>query len=98
YLPLFYVIVPLTLITPIFAFNSNFSPSEVIKASFSLGNKKWLIVFGLMFVSGILAELVGLLLCGVGLLFTISFIYLPTYHIYKETIGFDDENEIKRIE
>ena len=91
------MIVPLTLVTPIFAFNPEMSPSEIIKSAFSLGNKKWLIVFGLMFVSGLLAELVGLLLCGIGVLFTMSFVYLPTYFVYKDSIGFEEDDEIGLI-
>ena len=92
YLPLFYVMVPLTLLIPIFAFNPDMSISDLIKASFKLGTKKWLITFGLIFISAILAELVGLILCGIGIFFTMSFIYLPSYFVYKETIGFEDDS------
>ena len=48
--------------------------------------------FGLVIVSSILAEVVGLLLCGIGIFATASFIYLPTYYIYKEVVGFDDNS------
>ncbi len=97
FLPIIYVMVPLSLTALIFTFNTNLSSSEIIKASFSLGNKKWLIIFGLLFVSGIMAELIGLLLCGIGIFFTISFVYLPVYIVYKEVIGFEDDDEIKQI-
>ena len=97
FLPIIYVMVPLSLTAIIFAFNTELSPSEVIKSSFSLGNKKWLIIFGLLFVSGIMAEIVGLLLCGIGILFTVSFVYLPVYVVYKDVIGFEDDDEIKQI-
>jgi len=91
YLPLFYVIVPLSLLIPIFSFNPEISNADLIKASFKLGNKKWLITFGLIIVSGILAELVGLILCGIGIFVTMSFVYLPLYFVYKEVIGFGSD-------
>ena len=66
--------------------------TDLIKLSFKLGTKKWLVTFGLVIISSILAEVVGLLLCGIGIFATASFIYLPTYYIYKEVIGFDDNS------
>lgn len=93
FLPLIYVMVPLSLTMVVFAYNPELSASEVIKTSFSLGTKKWLITFGLMLVSSILAEIVGLLLCGIGILFTASFAYLPSYFVYKQTVGFEEEKK-----
>lgn len=104
YLPIFYVMVPLTLLIPIFSFNPEISNTDLIKASFKLGTKKWFITFGLVFISAILAEFVGLILCGVGIFVTMSFVYLPSYFLYKDTIGFgndsndsDDFQEIEEI-
>ena len=94
YLPLIYAIVPLQFFVLFFAFHPELSISEVIKLSFKLGNKKWLITFGLILVAGILAQFVGMLLCFVGVFFTASFGYLPLYHIYKDVIGFDNQPEI----
>lgn len=94
YLPLFFVMVPLTLVVVLFAFNPDLSAGDLVKLSFKLGIKKWLLTFGLIIVASLLAEVVGLLLCGVGIFATASFVYLPTYFIYKETIGFDN-NEIE---
>ncbi|MGB1308316.1 MAG: hypothetical protein ACPG6B_05365 [Oceanihabitans sp.] len=96
--PLIYVIVPIALMNVIFAFNPELSVREIIKAGFALGNKKWLLTFGLLFVTGLLAGVVGMLLCFVGVYVTASFSYLPAYYIYKESIGFNDEDEIKQIE
>lgn len=90
YLPLFYVMIPLTYVVVIFAFNPEMSVSDIIKLSFKLGTKKWLVTFGLVIVASILAEVVGLLLCGIGVFVTASFVYLPTYYIYKEVVGFDE--------
>ena len=91
FFPIIYVMVPLSLMNVIFAFNPELSVSEIIKAGFKLGNKKWLLVFGLSIVSGMLAEIVGLLMCCIGILVTISFVYIPVYFVYKESIGFDEE-------
>jgi uncharacterized membrane protein len=81
-----------------FAFNPDLSVGDIVKASFGLGNKKWLISFGLLIVSSLLAQIVGLLLCLVGVFFTAAFVYHPTYLIYKHVIGFDETNEILEIE
>lgn len=91
YLPLFFVIVPISFFSVIFAFNPEMSASDIISVSFKLGTKKWGISFALIFVTSILASMVGSLLCGVGVFFTASFGYLPVYFIYKHVIGFDDD-------
>jgi hypothetical protein len=49
-----------------------------------------------MFVAGILGML-GIIGCGIGVLFTISIIYLPVFFIYKDVIGFGDTSEIEQI-
>lgn len=95
-IPYIYAFVPLAYFTIIFANNPDLSEGEIVKASFKLGNKKWLITFGTMFVAGLLGML-GIVGCGIGILFTISIIYLPVFFIYKEVIGFEDTNEIEQI-
>ncbi|PVW17197.1 hypothetical protein [Marixanthomonas spongiae] len=90
YLPLFYVMVPLQLFIVLFAFNPQLSVSEIIKASFKLGNKFWLIIFGLIILSSLIAQL-GMLLCFVGVFVTASFVHLPMYYVYKDSIGFDED-------
>jgi hypothetical protein len=97
-IPVIYAIVPLSLMIVIYAFNPDMSISDIIKLSFDLGNKKWLITFGLMFISGFLAAIVGFIMCFIGVYVTASFNYLPAYFIYKEVVGFDNESEIKKIE
>ncbi|HLV70423.1 MAG TPA: hypothetical protein VKY34_06910 [Xanthomarina sp.] len=94
FFPIIYVMVPITLINVIFAFNPDLSASDIIKAGFRLGNKKWLITFGLIVISAILAELVGLLMCFVGIFVTASFSYIPAYFVYKESVGFQNPNDI----
>ncbi|MDO6596159.1 hypothetical protein Q4512_04480 [Oceanihabitans sp. 2_MG-2023] len=97
YLPFFYVIVPITLMNLIFAFNPEQSVSEIIKSGFALGNKKWFITFGLVIVSSILASIVGMIMCFVGIFVTTSFAYIPAYYIYKDVIGFEEMEEISKI-
>ena len=95
--PVFYVIVPVTLMNVIFAFNPDLSSSEIVKAGFRLGNKKWLITFGLIIIAGFMAQIVGMIMCLIGVLVTTSFAYLPMYFIYKESVGFDFKEEISSI-
>lgn len=92
YFPVFYVMIPLSFVNFIFAFNPELSPGDIISASFKLGHKKWWLAFGLMIVAGLLAEIVGLLMCGIGILFTAAFAYHPLYLIYKQVIGFDGQH------
>lgn len=88
-LPVYYVMIPMSLFIVFFAYNPDLSISEIIKLSFKLGNKKWFFIFGMIFVAGLIAE-VGIFACGIGILFTASFARIPLYFIYKDTIGFDD--------
>ena len=87
---LFYVMVPLSLVPAFLAFAQDLTATEIVKASFVLGNKNWLVIFGLVFVMGIVAEL-GFLLCCVGILFTAMLSKIPTYYMYKDGVGFQTE-------
>lgn len=89
FIPFIYVFVPLSYFAVILAHNPELSEIEIVKASFALGNKKWLITFGTMFVAGLVAML-GILGCVIGIVFTISIIYLPSFLIYKDAVGFDE--------
>lgn len=89
-LPLIYAVVPMSFFNIFFAFNPEWSVGEMITNSFVLGNKKWLISFGLIVISSILASVIGFLLCGIGILVTSAFTYHPVYVIYKKVIGFDN--------
>ncbi|MEM9141458.1 MAG: hypothetical protein AAGA86_00635 [Bacteroidota bacterium] len=85
---LFYLVVPLSLMPLFLAFNEKMSAVEITKASLALGNKHWLVIFGLMLLAGILAQ-AGILLCFIGAFFTIMFSKIPTYYIYKDGVGFE---------
>ena len=80
----------------VFSNNPDLSETEIVKLSFSIGTKKWLITFGLLFITGILG-MVGAIACGIGMLFTISIVYLPVYFIYRDVVGFEDDSEIMKI-
>ena len=96
--PAFYVAIPLQFVGVVFAFNLKLSLNEIITASFNIGTKKWGIAFALIIVSSLLAQMAGLILCGIGILFTASFVHLPVCFIYKEVVGFYEEDEtIARI-
>ncbi len=85
-----------TLFVVFFAFNEDLESSEIFSLSFSLGTKKWLLIFGLLVVSGIIGFL-GVIACGFGLLFTISIVYLPIYFVYKNIFGFTSVSPIDEI-
>ncbi len=88
--PLFYVMVPLQLLIVVFAFNPKLSVSDLLTVSFKLGNKFWLLVFALILIASLIAQL-GVILCIVGVFFTAYFSYIPLYYFYKETIGFEED-------
>jgi hypothetical protein len=94
YIPILYVMVPMSFFAVIFAFNPELSVGDIVKLSFNIGTKKWLLAFGLIFVTSLLSQIVGFLLCGIGVLFTAAFVYHPVYLIYKEVIGIEDDNNV----
>lgn len=83
-----YLLVPFSLFPAFLAFKQELSAMEMVKASFFLGNKNWLVIFGLVFLLSIIAEL-GLVLCCVGILFTAMLSKVPAYFSYKDGVGFD---------
>lgn len=89
-LPIFYVMVPLQLFVLVFAFNPSLSSSDIVKISFKLGHKYWLMIFALIFIGSLIAQL-GVILCFVGLFATAFFSYIPLYYVYKDVIGFSSE-------
>lgn len=97
YIPLIYTIVPISYLTVIFAFNSDFSLGDIVKSAFKLGNKKWLITFGLIFVSYLCVFALTMLTCGLGSLFLQPFLLHPLYLIYKHSVGFDEMSVIDQI-
>ncbi len=97
FFPVIYVMVPIALINVIYAFNPDLTVSEIVKAGFALGNKKWIITFGLVVVASALSTVVGYLMCLIGVIVTSSFAYLPPYFVYKNTVGFEQKDDIDQI-
>ncbi|MGC6431697.1 MAG: hypothetical protein ACON5F_11695 [Jejuia sp.] len=97
YIPLIYVIVPMTFFFIFFAYNPELSVGDIIKASFALGNKKWLITFGLLFVIYLIVLVLTMVTCGIGQLFVQSLLFHPAYLIYKHIIGFNEKSDIDQI-
>lgn len=97
YIPLIYMMVPLTYFTAIFAFNPELSVGQIVSVSFKLGNKKWLISFGLIIVSTICIFALSMLTCGLGSLFLQSFQLVPIYLVYKHVVGFNGVDVIDEI-
>lgn len=85
-LGIFYLIVPISLFPAFFAFDKELSALEIVKSGFALGNKNWLMIFLLVLVSGLIAQL-GVVLCFVGVFFTAMFGKIPIYFVYKDTVG-----------
>jgi len=81
YLPLIYVMVPISFFYIFFAFNPEMSVSDIVSASFKLGNKKWFLTFGLLIVIYLIVLLGTLITCGIGQLFFQAILYHPAYLI-----------------
>lgn len=89
YIPILYVIIPLSFMGIIYAFNEDLSVLDIVKVSFKLGNKKWLLTFGLLVVIYLCISLITILTCGIGSLFLNVLIYHPIYLVYKHVVGFN---------
>jgi hypothetical protein len=96
FIPYIYVFVPISYFAVILAHHPHLSEMEIVKASFALGNKKWLLTFGTMLVAGLMGML-GIIGCGIGVVFTISIVYLPPFLIYKDAIGLEENHPIDDI-
>lgn len=96
FIPYIYAFVPLSFFAVVFSNNPELTETEIVKLSFNIGTKKWLITFGLIFITGILGML-GMIACFIGVLFTMSIYFLPVYFVYRDVVGFDDDSEIMKI-
>ena len=97
YIPLLYTMVPVSYFMVFFAFNSELTTGEIVKASFKLGTKKWGISLGLFIVSYMGVMVVSMITCGLGTLFLQTFLFHPMYLIYKKIIGFNVNSAIEEI-
>lgn len=85
-IPLIYLMVPLALLPLIMGIHPNFTTREMLSASFLMGHRYWWICMGLLLLMGLLAQLIGLMLCGIGVFFTASLTYLPLYLLHKHAL------------
>lgn len=97
YVPFFYAIVPMSFTLVFFAFNEEMSIGDIIKLSFTLGNKKWGITFGLLIVTYIAILVLTMMTCGIGQIFLQALLFHPSYLIYKHVVGFNEKSEIDTI-
>jgi len=97
YVPLLYVMVPMSYFAIIFAFNPELSVGDIVKISFSIGNKKWLLTFGLLIVSWLVTGVLGAVTCGLASLFIAAFMYHPVYLVYKDVIGFKQNSSLEEL-
>lgn len=97
YLPFIYVMVPISFFSIVFSFHPEWSIGDIVSSSFRLGNKKWLLTFGLILISYAAIIILTFVTCGLGSLFLGPFMFHPIYLIYKGVIGFDDLSELNQI-
>ncbi|MCL9804666.1 hypothetical protein NAT51_03980 [Flavobacterium amniphilum] len=97
YLPLIYTSIPLSYFVVIYAFNPHLSTTEIVKLAFKLGTNKWGITFASTFVVLLLAYLGAIITCGIGFIFTFSFMLIPRYYIYKGVVGFNTADVLDEI-
>ncbi len=88
-----YLAVPMSLFPAFLAFGKDLTGMEMAKAGFALGNKNWGIIFALLLVMGLVAQL-GVILCFVGFFFTAMLSKIPVYFVYKDAIGFQYDMEV----
>lgn len=97
FLPLIYLSIPLSYIVVVYVFNQDLSVTEIVKLAFELGNKNWLVTFGLQIVLSIIAYIGAIVTCGIGFFFIVGLVLIPHYLIYKYAVGFDNHSEIDSI-
>lgn len=83
--------VSLVLTIPFIIFG-NFSWIDSVKASFAVTFKNWFFLFFILLISVIIA-FIGILFCGIGVLFTFPFLYIVTFVLYDKIIGFNVESD-----
>lgn len=80
------------LVIPLIIFG-NLKATEAIKGSLLIVSKQFFVILGLVIVAFILACL-GIIGFCIGIFFTLPFVYSMYYAIYKDSIGFETEEEI----
>lgn len=74
-----------------------FSWIDALKSSLNVTFKNWFFLFFILAISMIIS-VIGVIFCGIGILFTYPFMYIATFVLYDTIIGFPKENDdISRI-
>lgn len=68
------------------------SPIDALQTSFKLASKNVGMLAAIIVVSSLVVFL-GLVACCIGIVFTMSFMYVMYYLVYKQTIGFETNTE-----
>ncbi len=90
FFPILFVIPFLSKINTVFAYNPELSISDVFLIAFETTKKHFGILLGLNIVSIMMSQL-GVIACGVGMLFTFSYVLVVDYVTYKKIFGFDSK-------
>lgn len=89
-LPVFYMMIPISFVAVVYAFNIDLSIRDIFSIAFKLGNKYWLVLF-LSSIVAVFMSMLGIFACFIGIMATQSFIYMPFYTAYSKVVGFDSE-------
>lgn len=88
------IILSVTLILTIpFIVFANFSWMEAMKASMAVTSKNWFFLFFILLIS-VIISFVGIIFCGIGVLFTFPFLYIATFVLYDKIIGFNNQVDV----
>ncbi|SMC51534.1 DUF2189 domain-containing protein [Moheibacter sediminis] len=97
YLILFIILSVFLVFTIPFIVFGNFSWIEAVKSSISVTSKNWFFLLFILAISFIIS-FIGVIFCGVGILFTFPFLYIATFVLYDKIIGFNNEaDDISKI-
>ncbi|HUH34413.1 MAG TPA: hypothetical protein VL022_01140 [Moheibacter sp.] len=65
---------------------------EAMQSSIKITTKNWFFLFFVLAI-GLILSMLGILLCGIGVMFTYPFFYVVVFAIYDEVIGFNQSND-----
>ncbi len=86
------VSVTFVLTVPFIVF-ANYSWIEALKASMNVTTKNWFFLFFILVIS-LIISILGVIFCGIGILFTYPFIHIATFVLYDKIIGFSKGEDL----
>lgn len=100
----FFILIPFYYLMQIFFFFSTFfvlfsemTAGEAMSASFSIAKKKFLYIFLIVFVSGLIAYL-GINLCYIGFIFSYPFMFIAYYIHFEHAFNIGKSGEEEEID